>query len=571
MSSSLTPKSFSAFDKKPQLGDLSAATAATSSPAYSNTLANFDVSDSSARMGLDSSGSNRSLPDPKDFLDRIRLNTSNDVLTIRGSAANDKVTVDANLDTITVTVRGIGAKEFDTDDVAKVVFFGGLGNDEFFNRTGLISRALGQGGDDLIVGGTGLDVFKGGAGNDTLRGRSGDDRILGGIGNDLIFGGSGLDLLLGQLGDDEIRGGAGVDKIIGNFGVDQIFGGNGADNIFGGFGDDILHGGSLDDRIFGGAGLDKILGGSGNDLLMGNVFEQIIGGAGLDNIDDWVGNLVLSAPDNSNSIISNLTNRLLVIRGTNGDDVINVTANGNNIVIGSRSYAASGVNRIVIAGHAGNDQITVDAAVQKGTLIYGGWGNDDIEGGSRRDEIYGGSGLDDINGNGGNDVIYGGAQSDRLNGGPGTDVVRQNSIGTRARAMTSFEKQIHNLVNKRRLQNGLTALTVNNRLAAAADFHSANIRRRIGQTNTGTGFAHSLWGVLHPTVDNRIDYAGFEMTGFGENLALGPVTPADVVNAWMGSSGHRANILNPDFEFSGVGVVKLPDGTKIHTHVFGIA
>ena len=39
----------------------------------------------------------------------------------------------------------------------------------------------------------------------------------------------------------------------------------------------------------------------------------------------------------------------------------------------------------------------------------------------------------------------------------------------------------------------------------------------------------------------------------GENIALGQRSPEQVVNAWMNSEGHRANILNARFEYIGVG------------------
>ncbi|EBK2060154.1 hypothetical protein AAL85_25555, partial [Salmonella enterica subsp. enterica serovar Typhi] len=39
----------------------------------------------------------------------------------------------------------------------------------------------------------------------------------------------------------------------------------------------------------------------------------------------------------------------------------------------------------------------------------------------------------------------------------------------------------------------------------------------------------------------------------GENIAMGQKTPAEVVNAWMNSEGHRANILNANYNLIGVG------------------
>lgn len=45
----------------------------------------------------------------------------------------------------------------------------------------------------------------------------------------------------------------------------------------------------------------------------------------------------------------------------------------------------------------------------------------------------------------------------------------------------------------------------------------------------------------------------------GENIAMGHTSPEDVVNAWMNSPGHRANILDPVFEQLAVGVCEIPN------------
>ena len=46
---------------------------------------------------------------------------------------------------------------------------------------------------------------------------------------------------------------------------------------------------------------------------------------------------------------------------------------------------------------------------------------------------------------------------------------------------------------------------------------------------------------------------GITYRSAGENIAMGQRTPQEVVNAWMNSSGHRANILSKDFTHIGVG------------------
>ena len=49
---------------------------------------------------------------------------------------------------------------------------------------------------------------------------------------------------------------------------------------------------------------------------------------------------------------------------------------------------------------------------------------------------------------------------------------------------------------------------------------------------------------------------GIQYRAAGENIAMGYATPEAVVNAWMNSSGHRANILNSSYTRIGVGYVE---------------
>lgn len=53
---------------------------------------------------------------------------------------------------------------------------------------------------------------------------------------------------------------------------------------------------------------------------------------------------------------------------------------------------------------------------------------------------------------------------------------------------------------------------------------------------------------------------GVSYTAAGENIAMGQRTPADVMNGWMNSSGHRANILNSSYTEIGVGYVTGSNG-----------
>ncbi len=54
----------------------------------------------------------------------------------------------------------------------------------------------------------------------------------------------------------------------------------------------------------------------------------------------------------------------------------------------------------------------------------------------------------------------------------------------------------------------------------------------------------------------RITSVGFAWTTAGENIATGFSTPQSVVNAWMASAGHCANILNPSYTNVGTGIAR---------------
>jgi uncharacterized protein YkwD len=103
------------------------------------------------------------------------------------------------------------------------------------------------------------------------------------------------------------------------------------------------------------------------------------------------------------------------------------------------------------------------------------------------------------------------------------------------------------LVNRERTRRGLRALRANPALAAAAREYSRDMVRR-------HYFAHG-------DVPDRIfahDYAaGLHIRLLGENLAWGTGrfgTPALIVDSWMHSPGHRANVLRPGFREAGAGV-----------------
>lgn len=107
------------------------------------------------------------------------------------------------------------------------------------------------------------------------------------------------------------------------------------------------------------------------------------------------------------------------------------------------------------------------------------------------------------------------------------------------------------LVNRQRTERGLPALRENSLLSAASLEHSRDMVR-------GGYFEHT--SADGRTVGDRLRAIGYT-SGFsvsaGENIAYGvgtKATPAAIVQAWMHSPGHRADILRPAFTEIGIGI-----------------
>ncbi len=102
------------------------------------------------------------------------------------------------------------------------------------------------------------------------------------------------------------------------------------------------------------------------------------------------------------------------------------------------------------------------------------------------------------------------------------------------------------LVNEERWNNGgLPPLKRSAVLDGAAEGHSSNMATRDFFAHCDVDTGDSPW-------DRMMD-AGYYFNGAAENIAAGYSSPAAVVQAWMNSSGHRANILSTDLRELGIG------------------
>ena len=119
-----------------------------------------------------------------------------------------------------------------------------------------------------------------------------------------------------------------------------------------------------------------------------------------------------------------------------------------------------------------------------------------------------------------------------------------------------YASQVVALVNAERAKYGLSALKVDSRVQQAAQVRAAETVQSFSHTRpNGSSFSTAL------------TEAGVSYTRSGENIAYGQSTPQQVVQAWMNSSGHRANILNGSFTTIGVGYTVV-GGTAYWAQLF---
>ncbi|MBQ4585391.1 MAG: LysM peptidoglycan-binding domain-containing protein [Clostridia bacterium] len=121
------------------------------------------------------------------------------------------------------------------------------------------------------------------------------------------------------------------------------------------------------------------------------------------------------------------------------------------------------------------------------------------------------------------------------------------NIPTSDQNVLTYEKQVTDLVNKERTKRGLNPLTYDWELSRVARYKSQDMKDK-------NYFSHT--SPTYGTPFQMMKSFGITYKTAGENIARGYNTPESVVNGWMNSSGHRANILNSTYTRIGVGYVK---------------
>ena len=121
----------------------------------------------------------------------------------------------------------------------------------------------------------------------------------------------------------------------------------------------------------------------------------------------------------------------------------------------------------------------------------------------------------------------------------------------------TFAEQVVEFVNQERTKAGLNAVTLDKSIASAALVRAKEIETSFSHTRpNGSKFSTAL------------TEQGVTFKGAGENIAWGQKSPEAVMQAWMNSEGHRANILNKNFTKIGVGYYQNAAGRNFWTQLF---
>ncbi|MBW6401494.1 M10 family metallopeptidase C-terminal domain-containing protein [Roseomonas sp. HJA6] len=300
---------------------------------------------------------------------------------LRGGAGDDFYVFDETPDTV-VEAANAGIDTLLLTGAGAAPTLGMMANVERAVVLGAARGVIGNGLDNLIVGGSGNDTFNGGAGHDTLDGGLGNDRLLGGTGNDLYIVNSQADVVIegANQGIDTVRTTAANHTLQANV-------------------ENLEAAGAIAHTLTGNALANLITGNVGNDTLLG--------GAGADTLDGGLG-----------------TDRLV---GGGGNDFYIVTP-GDVVVEGANqgidTVSASGGGGVTLTGN-------VEVLLLGGDLAMNGVGNglgNRIEGNSAANTLNGLGGADSLFGGGGADVLIGGTGTDSLTGGAGNDLFRFTSV-----------------------------------------------------------------------------------------------------------------------------------------------
>ncbi len=142
--------------------------------------------------------------------------------------------------------------------------------------------------------------------------------------------------------------------------------------------------------------------------------------------------------------------------------------------------------------------------------------------------------------------------------GGGTNTNNNNNTNTSNTNLTSDELEVFNLINEQRTKNGLRPLKI--------DYEVQKVARIKAQDMVDNNyFSHN--SPIYGSPFNMLNNFKVSYNTAGENIA-GNSSNSATVTAWMNSPGHKANILNSSFNYTGIGVVNGSKYGKIYVQMF---
>ena len=136
------------------------------------------------------------------------------------------------------------------------------------------------------------------------------------------------------------------------------------------------------------------------------------------------------------------------------------------------------------------------------------------------------------------------------------------STGGTTTSSASVANDIVRYTNEARARNGLPALAASAKLMEAARIHA----EQMAQYQRAD---HTITGAAYPTLQARLQAVQYSYSNAAENVAWNQRDAQSVVNGWMNSAGHRANILDPTLREMGASMVRSSRGEPYWIQVFG--
>jgi Ca2+-binding RTX toxin-like protein len=310
------------------------------------------------------------------------------------------------------------------------LIIGGFGDDTLYGGSGNDTLYGGGGnGTKVLYAGTGATQLFGGGPGDNVNPSTGTHILYGGSGNDVLYGGDGVNITVNATGTGLINpsgdsGDNGVNILVAGSGNSTLYAdgtGSHENTLIAGSGRDNLYaGGTSGDYLEAGSGIDALYGGSGNDIFQ---LPFIPAGQQASTPDTMVGGLGLTTlvlrPVQTVMVNGQLTQvgltqdsdvTLTPIAGTTNRYEATLRDLDSENLVGRVDFTLpDSVQRVALLGGNGDNKITVDPAIHRGTFLYGGPGHNILTGGSGNDVLVGGAGTSVLQGGSGDDVLYGGA------------------------------------------------------------------------------------------------------------------------------------------------------------------